>query len=241
MAERQRIALITGANRGIGFEVARQLGRLGLKVILTSRDGLKGKAAADKLQSEGLDVVYYPLDVTREDSVRKARDFVTERFHGLDVLINNAGVFQDGRPDRPQLASVFDAEMDVIRESMETNAYGPLRLAQTFVPLMRQHGYGRIVNLSTGLAQLSEMRGSFAAYRISKASLNAVTRILAAELKGENILVNAVDPGWVRTKMGGENANRSPAEAAGDIVWAATLPDDGPTGSFLHHRRPAEW
>lgn len=241
MAERQRIALITGANRGIGFEVARQLGKLGQKIVLTSRDGLKGKAAADKLQSEGLDVVYYPLDVTREDSIRKVREFVSDRFQGLDVLINNAGIFQDGRPDRPQQASIFDAELSVIRESMETNAYGPLRLAQTFVPLMRQHDYGRIVNLSSGLALLSDMRGAFPAYRMSKAALNVVTRILAAELKGENILVNAVDPGWVRTKMGGESANRSPAEAAADIAWAATLPDDGPSGCFLHHRRPSEW
>jgi len=241
MSDQQPVAVVTGGNRGIGFEISRQLGKLQYKTVLTSRDGLKGKAAADKLQSEGLDVVYHPLDVTRPESVHRLLEFLGNAFGRLDVLVNNAGIFPDGAPDKPQQSSVLDVSVDVIETAFDTNLYGPLRVSQALLPLMRQNGYGRIVNLSTGLAQLSEMRGSFPAYRFSKTSLNALTRMFAAELRTENILVNAVDPGWVKTKMGGPNATRSPAEAMDTIIWLATLPDDGPTGGFFRDRKSLSW
>lgn len=241
MTESRPIALITGANRGIGFETARQLGKLGHRVILTSRDGIKGKAATDKLQTEGLDVLYHPLDVDREDSRLQLFKYLEERHGRLDALVNNAGIMPDGDPAQPQQASVFDAELDQVRQSMETNLYGPLRLAQLAVPVMRRNGYGRIVNVSSGLAQISEMRGAFAAYRLSKTALNALTRILAAEVRGENILVNSVSPGWVRTRMGGENAPRPPVEAVRGITWLATLDDNGPSGGFYQDRMAIPW
>jgi NAD(P)-dependent dehydrogenase (short-subunit alcohol dehydrogenase family) len=241
MSEPQRIALVTGANRGIGFETVRHLARAGLKTILTSRDGLTGKAAADKLQSEGLNVVYYPLDITRPESVRRIAEFIDNSFNRLDVLINNAGVFLEGALDHPQDSSILDVSVEVVKTTMETNLYGTLRLTQGLVPFMRRHHYGRIVNVSTGMAQLAEMRGSFPAYRMSNTALNALTRILAAELHSENILVNAVDPGWARTRLGGPNAPRTAADAAEGIVWAATLSSDAPTGAFFRDKQPIPW
>ena len=241
MSEPDCVTVITGGNRGIGFETARQLGQQGHLVILTSRDGIKGKAAVDKLQSEGVAVVYHPLDVDREESRLRLFRFIEERYQRLDVLINNAGIMPDGAPDAPQNASVFDTDLDLVRQSMETNLYGPLRLCQLAVPLMRRNGLGRIVNVSSGLAQLSEMRGSFAGYRMSKTALNALTRIVASEVRGENILVNAVSPGWVRTRMGGSNAPRAAAEAVRGITWLATLDDDGPSGGFYQDRMAIPW
>lgn len=241
MSDTRPIAVISGANRGLGFETTRQLGNLGFRVVLTSRDGIKGKAATDKLQSEGLDVVYHPLDVEREESRLRLFEYLEERFRRLDVLINNAGVMPEGSPDQPQHASVFDTDLDQLRQSMETNLYGPLRLCQQAVPVMRRNGYGRIVNVSSGLAQLSEMRGAFAAYRMSKVALNALTRIVAAEVRGDNILVNSVSPGWVRTRMGGTSAPRAPVEAVRGITWLATLDDDGPSGGFYQDRMAIPW
>lgn len=235
------IALVTGANRGLGFETARQLGRLEHRVLLTSRDGIKGKAATEKLQSEGLDVVYHPLDVDREDSRNRLFRFIRERFGRLDVLVNNAGIMPEGQPEQAQQASVLETGLEPVRACMETHLYGPLRLCQEAVPLMRRNGYGRIVNISTALAQLAEMRGGFAGYRFSKVALNAMTRAIAAEVRGDNILVNAVNPGWVRTRMGGGQAQRSPAEAVRGITWLATLDESGPNGGFYQDRMAINW
>jgi NAD(P)-dependent dehydrogenase (short-subunit alcohol dehydrogenase family) len=240
MPEPQRVALVTGANRGLGFEVARQLSRAGLKVLLTSRDGLSGKAAADKLLAEGADVAYFPLDVTKGESVRRASEYISNSFGRLDVLVNNAGVLLEGSPAYPQ-KGVLELSLEAVRASMETNVYGALRLCQALVPLMRRHRYGRIVNVSSSMAQLSSMKGGSAAYRMSKTALNALTRVLAAELENDPILINAVDPGWVRTRMGGTAAPRTPAEAAEGIVWAATLEDDGPSGGFFLDGQPLDW
>ncbi|MCP1676073.1 NAD(P)-dependent dehydrogenase (short-subunit alcohol dehydrogenase family) [Natronocella acetinitrilica] len=241
MNQVRRVAVVTGANRGLGFETARQMAQLGYRVVLTSRDGIKGKAAADKLQSERLDVRFSPLDVSREESRSRLIEFVAGEYERLDVLINNAGIMVDGAPDEPQKSSFFDVGLDLVRETMETNVYGPYRLIQLAVPQMRRHGYGRIVNLSSGLGQLAEMRGSFPAYRMSKTALNALTRIAAAELKGENILINACSPGWVRTRMGGKSAPREAAEAVRGITWLATLQDDGPSGGFFQDRMSIPW
>lgn len=236
----RRIAIVTGANRGLGLETCRQLAQLGLQVILTSRDPTKGQAAAEKLRSSGLEVTFHPLDVTDPESVWRLREFVAEELGRIDVLVNNAGVFLDpGSGGDPPENSVFRASVDTIRASMETNLYGALRMCQTFIPLMA--GSGRVVNVSSGMGQLSDMNGCCPGYRFSKVGLNALTRILADELQGTRVKVNSVCPGWVRTDMGGPNATRSLEDGAATIVWLATLADDGPTGGFFRDRTPIPW
>ncbi len=243
MAMRKKVALVTGANRGIGFEAARQLARSGFEVILTSRDVRKGEAAAARLRDEKLDVVFHPLDVTSEESVRTAVAFTRERFGRLDVLVNNAGVLLDSGWDDgdPAKISAFNARLDTLRNTLEVNTLGAFRMIQECVPLMVKNGYGRVINVSSGMGQLSEMSSGYPGYRISKAALNAVTRIFASELRGSNILVNSVSPGWVRTDMGGEEADRSPEEGVRGILHLAQLPDGGPTGKFFRDQDVLDW
>ncbi|RUR84039.1 SDR family oxidoreductase [Chlorogloeopsis fritschii PCC 9212] len=229
-----KIAVVTGANRGLGFEISRQLAKKGYQVILTSRDEAKGKAAAEKLQSEGLDVIYYHLDVTSDESSQKLAEFINQQFERLDVLVNNAGIYIDCN-------SVFDTPIDTLQETMETNVYGVLRVTQALIPLMKKQNYGRIVNVSSGAGQLSDMQGGLPGYRISKAALNALTRIFASELQGTNILANSVCPGWVKTDMGGSNAPLTPEQGVDTIVWLATLVYDSPTGKFFRNRKPIAW
>ncbi|HKJ94869.1 MAG TPA: SDR family NAD(P)-dependent oxidoreductase [Gammaproteobacteria bacterium] len=238
MMEERRVAVVTGANRGLGFETSRQLGARGLKVIVTSRDGLEGKASADKLHSEGLDVAYQPLDVLRAGSIARLHDFVADSFGRLDVLVNNAAIFPEYHGEH---ATVLQCETELLRENLEVNSFAPLRLIQVLLPLMRRNGYGRIVNLSTGYARFSALRETYPAYRLSKVALNALTRMIAAETADENILVNCVDPGWTRTRMGGDRAPATPEDSAAAIVEAALLPDDGPSGRFLHHGEAVDW
>jgi NAD(P)-dependent dehydrogenase (short-subunit alcohol dehydrogenase family) len=232
-----RIAVVTGANRGLGLETCRQLAQQGYQVILTSRDAVKGEAAAASLQQQGLTVTFHPLEVTDPDSVAALANFLQQQFHRLDVLVNNAGIL----PDPMNHSSVFEANIDTVRQAMETNVYGALRLCQALVPLMKANGYGRIVNVSSGMGQLSEMNGGYPAYRFSKTALNALTRILADELQGTNILVNSVCPGWVRTDMGGPSAPRLVEQGADTIVWLATLPDGSASGGFYRDRQPIPW
>jgi NAD(P)-dependent dehydrogenase (short-subunit alcohol dehydrogenase family) len=236
------VAVVTGANRGLGLETARQLARRDIQVIITSRNTGKGEMAMEKLLAEGLDVLFQPLDVTSESSVADLGAFIHSRCGRIDILVNNAGIFLDmhGSEDTGN-TSVFNASLDTLTTTLKTNLYGPLLLAQELTPLMKQHHYGRIVNVSSGMGQLSDMEGRSPAYRISKTALNALTRILAAETQGYNILVNSVCPGWVRTDMGGPNAERTLEEGASGIVWAATLPDDGPNGGFFRDGQPIPW
>lgn len=235
-----KTAVVTGANRGLGLETCRQLARLGLTVVLTSRDPKKGEAAAAGLRKAGAEVRFHPLDVTDPQSIHRLAKYVEAEFGRLDVLVNNAGVFLDPLDSpEPGAASVFRTDLDIVRRSMETNVYGPLLLCQALVPLMQR--YGRIVNVSSGMGQLTEMNGCCPGYRFSKTALNALTRILADELQDTRIKVNSLCPGWVRTDMGGPNADRPVEQGADTIVWLATLPDDGPSGGFFRDRKPILW
>jgi NAD(P)-dependent dehydrogenase (short-subunit alcohol dehydrogenase family) len=230
--ENGRVALVSGANRGIGREIVRQLTERGITTILGSRDEEKGRAAAEGMYG---DVRVRQLDVTDEKGIAQLARDVEEEFGRLDVLVNNAGIFID----RGQHG--VDAELDVVRETLEMNLFGAWRLCEAFVPLMQRNRYGRIVNVSSGMGALSDMGGGSPAYRVSKTSLNALTRILASELRGTGILVNAVCPGWVQTDMGGSGASRAIEEGADTPVWAATLPNNGPTGGFFRDRRQISW
>ncbi len=239
MAGANKIAVVTGGNRGLGFETCRQLAKLGIQVILTSREEAKGKAAIEKLEAEGLDVNYQQLDVTNSESIQRLAELVSEQFGYLDILVNNAGILLEQLADGDD--SIFNAEIDTLHQTIETNLYGPLLLCQALVPLMKKHNYGRVVNVSSGAGQLSDMHSGYPTYRISKTALNAVTRIFASELTGTNILVNSVCPGWVRTDMGGSNATRTLEQGVDTIVWLATLPDNSPTGGFFRDRKPIAW
>jgi NAD(P)-dependent dehydrogenase (short-subunit alcohol dehydrogenase family) len=235
----KRVALVTGANRGIGLEIVRQLSRRGLIAVLAARDLENGKAAAAKLVSEGVDAPLVALDVTDADSIRAAVAEVQGIFGRIDVLVNNAAILKEGF--LPEDASVLDVTGDLVNLTFLTNTVGPLRLIQATVPGMRERGYGRIVNLSSGAGQLAEMGSGFPAYRLSKSALNALTRMTAAELGAHEIKVNSVCPGWVRTDMGGPHATRTVEHGAETAVWLATLPEDGPTGGFFRDMKPIPW
>ena len=233
----RRIAVVTGANRGIGLEICRQLGRRGgIRVFLTTRDETKGNAAARKLRDEGLDMEFYPLDVTSEQSVNTFAGWLEATCKRCDVLINNAGVMADPRGSR-----VLDSRPATYRETLETNFFGPLLLIRALAPMMKKARYGRIVNVSSGQGQLSAMGAGTPAYRISKTALNALTRTCAAELNGSGILINSMCPGWVKTDMGGPSAPRSLAQGADTAVWLAMLPEGGPNGGFFRDRKPIPW
>ncbi len=231
----RRIAVVTGGNRGIGFEICRQLGRKGARVVLTARDEAKGREAAETLAREGHEILFHPLDVTSAEDVDRLCRYLKDEIRGVDILVNNAGVFLD------QKKGGLDVPLSAVRQTLEVNVLGAWRLAQVLVPIMRWHNYGRIVNVSSGLGAMSEMAGGYPAYRVSKASLNALTRILADELRGTNILVNAMCPGWVQTDMGGPRATVPVDKGADTAVWLATLPDGGATGGFYRDRRPIPW
>jgi NAD(P)-dependent dehydrogenase (short-subunit alcohol dehydrogenase family) len=235
MSENGRVALVSGGNRGIGRDVVRQLGERGITVVLGSRDLKRGEQVATELEAKGLRIVAKQLDVRDGPSVERVTRELEEAFGRLDILVNNAGIADTWR------GTAENADFDAVKDVMETNLFGAWRLAKAVIPLMRRNGYGRIVNLSSGMGQLSDMGGHSPGYRVSKTGLNALTRMLASELAGENILVNSVCPGWVRTDMGGSGARRSVEEGADTPVWLATLPDGGPSGGFFRDREPIPW
>lgn len=236
-----RIALVTGANRGLGFETSRQLGKLGYHVILTSRRPTEGEEATAKLEQEGCKVSFHPLDVAAGNDYVPLFTWIEKEVGRLDVLVNNAGVFLDSKAGEFNPTSALTISPELILRTFEINTLSAYRMCQTFFPLMQKNGYGRVVNVSSGMGQLSEMEGGWPAYRISKTALNAVTKLFAAETWNQDILVNSVCPGWVRTDMGGQSAQRSPEQGADTIVWAATLPKGGPNGSFFRDRKPIPW
>lgn len=234
----KQIAVVTGANRGIGFEIVRQLATQGYRVILAARSAEKGQAAAAELVSEGLDVHCLPLDVADTASIQAFAAAVGAQAGHLAILVNNAGILVDAQR---QETSVLAATTATILETFGTNVLGPLQLIQALLPQMQAQGYGRIVNVSSGMGQLQDMGGGYAAYRMSKVSLNALTRMVAAEVQGQDILVNSMCPGWVRTDMGGTGATRSIPEGADTAVWLATLPTGGANGLFFRDRQPISW
>jgi NAD(P)-dependent dehydrogenase (short-subunit alcohol dehydrogenase family) len=225
-----QVALVTGANRGIGFEVCRQLASAGFIVLLAARDARKAKAAADALRVEPL-----VMDVDDTSSIANAATEVAKQYEHLDVLINNAGINYD------TWETVENADIDgTVMETITTNLLGPWRVCQAFLPLLRKSRAGRIVNVSSESGSLTEMGAGPPAYQVTKAALNALTRTLAGELRGSRILVNSVCPGWVATDMGGAGG-RPVEEGAKGIVWAATLPIGGPTGGFFRDGEPLPW
>lgn len=238
MDSNTRVAVVTGGYGGIGLAICKGLAKEGLRIVLAGRNPNKGNANAEDLQVQGFDVVYAPLDVDRTEDIQRLSQFVDHKYGRLDVLVNNAGIFPDSSA---QGDTLMTAKIETIQQGFETNVYGPIRLCQALIPLMKRNHYGRIVNVSSGMGQLSEMGGGSPAYRLSKTALNAVTCMLSAELEGTNILVNSMCPGWVRTEMGGQDAPRSPEEGADTAIWLATLPDDGETGGFFRDRKPIAW
>lgn len=220
---------MTGANRGIGFEICRQLSERGYEVILASRDAEKGERAASDLGVHAC-----RLDVTDERSVRDAAAWIGAAFGRCDALINNAaGVYDAGA--RAAAADLAEAE-----KALQINLLGAWRTVLAFLPLLRHSPHPRVVNVSSELGSLASMDGGTPAYRVSKAALNAMTRVLAAELRDEGVLVNAICPGWTATDMG-EWRGRPVDEGAASAVWAVTIPDDGPTGGFFRDGRPLPW
>ena len=228
----KRTVFVTGGNRGIGLAIARQLAELGNMVLLGSRDRKAGEDAAQSLRGPGLDVEAVHLDLTDASSIDAALKDIEKSGRHVDVLVNNAGVLQE----KPIL-ELTDAE---ISDSVAVHLTGPLRLMRALAPGMIARRYGRIVNLSSGWGSFAEGMGGPGLYGVTKAALNALTVRLSKELPS-SVKVNAMCPGWVRTRMGGEGATRSPDEGADTAVWLATLPDDGPTGGFFRDRKPIEW
>lgn len=235
MAE-NRVAVVTGANRGMGLETCRQLASRGMRVVLTSRDAAKGAAAAASLADEGITVDHQTLDITDAENVAELAAYVEKTYGRVDVLVNNAGaVLDDEGVDGTETSA------DVVRASFEVNTLGALSCCHALIPLMKKAGYGRIVNVSSGMGQLTEMNGGYLGYRISKAALNAVTKVLSRDLADTNIKVNSVCPGHVATDMGGAKAPRTIEEGVDTTIWLATLRDDGPTGGFFRDCKQIAW
>lgn len=227
-----RVAVVTGANKGIGFEICRQLAHRGVQIFLTARDRERGEAAAEKLCEEGGKVIFRPLDVSDAASIQSfKRSLEIDR---LDILVNNAGVFGTAN-------GALSVKVPTVEEVLRTNTLGPLQVIQALVPLLKRSRQGRVINISSGMGALSEMSGGYAAYRISKAALNALSLICASELREASIAVNSMCPGWVKTDMGGPDAPRSVVEGADTAVWLALDAPQDLTGKFIRDRKEIAW
>lgn len=239
----QKVALITGANKGIGFEITRQLGRAGMTVLLGARNSKQGEASAAILRGEGIDVHMRPLDLLKEETISAAAEWITSHFGRLDVLVNNAGIV-DGDDGPPS-----SADLDAVRRVFDVNFFGTLAVTKTMLPLIRKANAGRIVNLSSGLASLtlnSDATWVFAPYKMlgycgSKAAVNMMTVQLAYELRETAIKVNVVNPGFTATDMNGHQGTQTMEEGAAEAVRLALLADDGPTGGFTETGADIPW
>lgn len=225
--------VITGSNRGIGFEIASQLGDRGWHVILTARNPEKGENAANELKKLGYDVDFFQLDVASESSIGQFANNYGGKFKTLDVLINNAGVFLDGSK------TLMSQDMEIVKRTMDINFYGAFLMVRSMAGFLEGQN-GRIINISSGLGALNEMGGGYGSYRISKAAMNAMTAVFAAELGEMGISVNSMCPGWVKTDMGGSEATREVSKGAETAVWLATHPDI-PNGKFLRDMKVIDW
>jgi NAD(P)-dependent dehydrogenase (short-subunit alcohol dehydrogenase family) len=240
-SSQKKIALITGANKGLGFEISRQLARQGIKVVMGARDVTKGQVAANQLLQAGFDVEIQCLDVTDSKSIESIRGYLDKKYGKLDILINNAGVCLDSGQQPSEVS------LDTIRKTFETNFFGVVEITQALLPLIHKSEAGRIVNISSGrgsLTQHSDPKCHYAktlAYNASKTALNSFTVMLSAELKDTAIKVNSADPDWCRTDMGTEAATHSVEEGADTPVWLATLSEDVFSGSFFNSRSPVPW
>lgn len=229
-----KIALVSGANRGIGLEIGKQLLETGWNVVFTARNMLEGRPLVNKLRKEWKTAWFHQLDVTDEQSIIDVIDYVEDTCGRLDVLINNAGIMMEDKH------RAMDMELEDLHKTMATNFYGPLMLTRTMVPLLKESKDARVVNVSSRMGQLSGMGGGHAAYRISKTALNALTVIMAKELLEDGIRVNTMCPGWVRTDMGGPNANKSLKEGADTAVWLSSA-ENIETGKFYADRKVIPW
>jgi NAD(P)-dependent dehydrogenase (short-subunit alcohol dehydrogenase family) len=241
----RRIALVTGANRGLGLETARQLAGIGFRVLMGCRRAGAGRAAAKLLRGEGLDAEFLRMDVTKPDQIREAAAAIGRRFGRLDVLVNNAGM---GAAEEERSAnSTAVVSPTVLRKTFDVNFFGLVEVTRRMLPLLRKSEAGRIVNVSSILGSLAVHSASGGASYMpfacdaSKTAVNAFTIHLAAALEGTGIKVNSAHPGWVRTDMGGPNAPLSPAEGARTAFRLATLGPDGPTGRFFHEEKELPW
>ena len=229
-----KIAVVSGANRGLGKEVVRQLAEAGCGVVLTSRTEA-GRSVAETMRAAGLEVSFHELDVADGQSIAELTDYLRGTYGTIDILVNNAGIHYDTFQD------TLTADFSIVEEAFQVNTLGPWRLTKALYPVLRKGGGGRVVNVSSSSGSFVNSWPGTPAYAITKAGLNMLTVKMAADMADAGILVNAVCPGWVRTEMGGEEAPLSVAEGARGIVWAATLPDDGPTGGFFQHGEPVPW
>ena len=235
MSKDIKVALVTGGNRGIGYELVKQLALNGFKVILASRDQEKGYEAVQKLKELDLDVLFMLMDVDNQESIRQASITINDEYGRLDVLINNAGVYLD------QNKKLLNMDPSILEKTMVTNFFGVYHVIRFFIPLMEKKGYGRIINISSEYGAMSEMSyQGVGAYKLSKYSLNGLTQLVASETNGD-IKINAVDPGWVSTDMGGPSAPRTPKQAAESILWLATIESDGPNGGFFRDGKQIDW
>ncbi|WP_338787745.1 SDR family oxidoreductase [Metabacillus sp. FJAT-53654] len=233
--DNKKVAFVTGGNRGIGYELVKQLALKDFKVILASRDPNMCHEAAQKLKESDLDVSFVMMDVDDKESIRQAAITVNERYGRLDVLINNAGVYLD------EYKRLLTMDPSILEKTMATNFFGAYHVIHSFIPLMEKQGYGRIINVSSELGAMREMsvQGT-GAYKLSKLALNGLTQLVAAEIKGD-IKINAVCPGWVSSDMGGPSAPRTPKQAAESILWLASIGTEGPNGGFFRDGKPIDW